>query len=124
MTLIFSTFSSFAIVANITATTIILIPSVPLVFKGGAIGPAIALQNVLACRVFRLLKLGLLKTNLEPVIPTVPSSLERSIRFTVPIDNPESGSAASTDYNYIQSSERRDEAAHPELDAARLKAMA
>ena len=123
MPLIFLTFSSFAIVANITATTIILIPSVPLVFKGGVIGPAIALQNVLACRVFRLLKLGLLKTNLEPVISTVPSSLERSIRFTVPIDNPESGSAASTDYNYIQSSERRDEAAHPGLDATHLKAM-
>ena len=120
MPLIFLTFSSFAIVANITATTIILIPSVPLVFKGGVIGPAIALQNVLACRVFRLLKLGLLKTNLEPVISTVPSSLERS---TVPIDNPESGSAASTDYNYIQSSERRDEAAHPGLDATHLKAM-
>ena len=71
-----------AVAMNIFALVVIIVPSTPTVFKVGITIPVIALQNILACRVFRLLKLGLLQTSPDTLMTTTPTGGIRStIRF-------------------------------------------
>ena len=66
---------------NIVAVVVILTPSIPPVYRAMFSIPNVALQNAMACRVFRQIKLGLL--NERPTTIT-PSQMETPIAF-VPI---------------------------------------
>ncbi|KAK7682604.1 hypothetical protein QCA50_014404 [Cerrena zonata] len=46
---------------------IMLAPKVPPVLQGCMIFPGLAIQNMMTCRVFRLLRLGLIEEHLEPI---------------------------------------------------------
>ncbi|CAL1710750.1 unnamed protein product [Somion occarium] len=56
------------VVLNLVAMILLLTPSLPLVYQGMMTVPNVALQNAMACRVFRLLKLGIIQDN--PTMPT------------------------------------------------------
>ena len=42
-----------------------IMPTVPPVIQGSMVFPSLAIQNTMACRVFRLLKLGLIERPVE-----------------------------------------------------------
>ncbi|KAK7685177.1 hypothetical protein QCA50_011540 [Cerrena zonata] len=78
-----------AVSTNIIILAVVLNHSVPIVFKPAVTAPMVALQNLLACRVFRLLKLGSLKTNPDMFRPSVSSAHDQtltSIQFNPPAD--------------------------------------
>lgn len=80
---------SVALSTNIITFAVILNHSVPLVFKPGITAPMISLQNALACRVFRLLKLELHKTSPNVFRLSEPSAHDHnltSIQFNSPIN--------------------------------------
>ncbi|THH31593.1 hypothetical protein EUX98_g2588 [Antrodiella citrinella] len=52
---------------NLVAAVVILTPSVPPVLRAMFSIPNVALQNVMACRVYRQLKLGLIREQASPV---------------------------------------------------------
>ena len=77
-----------AVVMNIFALAVIIAPSTSMSFKAGITVPVIACHNILACRVFRLLKLGFLQTSPDTfqtfttIVPT--GGIGSSMRFHTP----------------------------------------
>ena len=57
---------------NIVSMAVILTPSIPPIIRAMFTVPNVALQNTMACRVYRLLKLGLIQDDTEP--PTLQSN--------------------------------------------------
>jgi len=55
---------------NLVAAVVILTPSVPPVLRAMFSIPNVALQNAMACRVYRQLKIGLIKEQTSPVVFT------------------------------------------------------
>ena len=50
---------------NIVSMVVILTPSVPPIIRAMFTVPNVALQNTMACRVYRLLKLGVIRDDTE-----------------------------------------------------------
>ena len=74
-----------AVVMNIFALAVIIAPSTSMSFKAGITVPVIACHNILACRVFRLLKLGFLQTSPDTLMTTVPTGeISVAMRFHTP----------------------------------------
>ena len=65
---------------NIVSMVVILTPSVPPIIRAMFTVPNVALQNTMACRVYRLLKLGIIRDDTESL--TLRS--ERSDNFKLP----------------------------------------
>lgn len=71
-------------------------PAMPIVYKSAVTVPVIALQNIMACRVVILLKLGVLKTSPDPFrsfdLPT--ADIMTSIQFNIPSSTSRDGAIA------------------------------
>jgi len=66
---------------NIAAMAVILSPSVPPVLRATLVVPNIALSNVMACRVFRHVKLGLIKDIYTLTTETASTAASLSLQF-------------------------------------------
>lgn len=70
---------------------VISLPSVPILLKPAIVTPASTLQNAMACRVFRFLKLGSLRTGSDPFksfgLPSHIVNMDLvTVQFDVPAD--------------------------------------
>ncbi|TCD66862.1 hypothetical protein EIP91_000816 [Steccherinum ochraceum] len=63
---------------NLVAAIVILTPSVPPVLRAMFSIPNVALQNVMACRVYRQLKIGLIREQPQPVVLTSRGTMQFS----------------------------------------------
>ena len=97
-------FLSVTVGANLLITIILCIPNIPPAYKISATLPNLLLQNAMACRVFRLLKLGALKANKEGFmlsLPRLQSNQQRSsIVFNV-------ATTTSLDADFARSTDER-----------------
>lgn len=62
------------VIMNVIAMTIVLTPSAPPIYRAMVAPPNIAIQNVMACRLFRKLKLG--------IIGNAPESSQQSLQMS------------------------------------------
>ena len=61
-------FDSVTVAMNIVTMVLILAPPVGIVFHAAFVIPNVAVQNAMACRVYRQLKLGIIQENASPVV--------------------------------------------------------
>ena len=66
---------------NIVSMVVILTPSVPPIVRAMFTVPNVALQNTMACRVYRLLKLGIILRHFQHSRSIIPESLMQTFAY-------------------------------------------